>query len=493
MEQQTPTGVLKNRIHCLVSPVFTQDLKKVISFAQEVYSEKKRYNGVPMINHVLEIAISLLENGLDFNTAVATIFHEIEMDCTIEKEIRKRFSDDVINILDGVKKIKRGTDSLDTNSEVIIKYVLNVSKDLRPVYLKIYDTLQDIRSYDEIPEEKKKNKLYKALNIYGVLAEYLHLESLKKELEEKAFSHSLPVEYRSITNKMESQGITEEILNKYRGEILQRVKESGIKAKVEGRIKSKYSIYKKLKKYEKEWIDPNITRLDDLIAFRVITQDADSCYEILEKLMDNGVINEERFDDYIANPKPNGYMAVQFPIQFPKISDMFLEIQIVSEEMYQENLFGKASHIAYKASQSRYAKPTNKYDWVKQIQEEIAKSKIENKQVKSFPIKCNIFDDEVFTFTPGGKIIPLDKGNTVLDFAYRLHTDIGNKAESAKVNGQPAKLAQELETGDMIEIRMDKNKTYQKDATLDYANSPSTKSKIRRNLKQGIKNNSKIG
>lgn len=487
MDKQTPTGVLKNRIHSLISPRFTKDLKKVISFAEEAYEGKTRYNGVPIINHVLEIAISLLEKGLDFNTAAATILHEIKRSDELEEKIREKLSDDVMNILDGIKRIKRGTDSLDTNPEIVIKYILNVSKDLRPVYLKIYDTLHDIRSFDEIPDEEKKSKLYKSLNIYGVLAEYLHLEDLKKELEEKAFSHYLPIEYRSISSKMESQRVCTDMLERYRVELLTRVKESGIKARVKGRIKSKYSIYKKLKKYEKEWIDPNIRRLDDLIAFRVVTQDVNACYEILEKLMDNGEINEERFDDYIANPKPNGYKAVQFPIKFSKISDLFLEIQILTEDMYKENTFGKASHIAYKASQSRFAKPTNKYDWVKQIQDEISKSLIESKEKKSSPITCNIFDDEVFTFTPKGKIIALDKGDTVLDFAFKLHTDIGNKAESAKVNGIPAKLAQELETGDTVEIKTDKNKTHQKDSTLEYANSLSTRSKIKKNLKQGLK------
>jgi len=487
MDKQTPTGVLKNRIHSLVSSNFTKDLKNAISYAEIKYDGKTRFNGVPMINHVLEIAISLLNDGLDFNTAVAAILHELELDKNIENEIRTKFSDDVMDILNGVKKIKKGTDSLDTNPEIIIKYVLNISTDLRPVYLKIYDTLHDIRSFGEIPKEQQKNKLYKALNIYGILAEYLYLEDLKKELEEKAFSHSLQIEYKSITNKMESLNISSELLVKYKEEILLRVKESGIKAKIEGRVKSKYSIYKKLKKYEKEWIDPNIRRLDDLIAFRVITQDENSCYEILEKLMDNGEMNEERFDDYISNPKPNGYKAVQFPIKFPNISDLYIEMQILTEEMYKENTFGKASHIAYKASQSRYAKPTNKYDWVKKIQDEISKSKVESKKVKSFPILCDIFDDEVFVFTPGGKIIALDKGDTVLDFAFRLHTDIGNKAESAKINCLPAKLAQELYTGDIVEIRIDKNKTHQKDATVEYANSSSTKSKIRRNIKQGVK------
>jgi len=487
MEIQTPTGVLKNRIYSLAPLNFTKDLKEAISYVEKKYEGKTRFNGVPMINHVLEIAISLLEKGLDLNTSIATLLHEIELNGLIEEEIRNLFSDDVMEILNGIKKIKRGTDSVDTNPELIIKYVLNVSEDLRPVYLKIFDTLHDIRSFDEIPEDQKKNKLFKALNIYGILAEYLYLEDLKKELEEKAFSYYLPIEYRSISNKMDSLGISQELLDKYKKEILLRVKESGIKARIEQRIKSKYSIYKKLKKYEKEWIDPNISRLDDLIALRIITPNPNSCYEILEKLMDNGEIVEERFDDYISNPKPNGYKAIQFPIRFPTISAMNIELQILTEDMYKENTFGKASHIAYKASQLRYAKPTNKFDWVKKIQDEIDRSKIESKKSKSFPIRCKIFDDEVFAFTPGGKIIALDNGDTVLDFAFRLHTDIGNKAESAKVNGFPAKLAQQLITGDTVEIKVDKNKSHQKDITLEYANSRSTKNKIRKNIKQGVK------
>jgi len=224
MEKQTSTGVLKSRLYSLAPLNFTKDLKEAVSYAEEKYKGKTRFNGVPMINHVLEIAISLLEKGLDLNTTIATLLHEIELNETIEEEIHKYFSDDVMEILNGIKKIKRGTDSVDTNPEIIIKYVLNVSKDLRPLYLKIYDTLHDIRSFDEIPDEQKKSKLFKALNIYGVLAEYLYLEDLKKELEEKAFSYYLPIEYRSISKKMESLGISEELLEKYKKEILLRIR-----------------------------------------------------------------------------------------------------------------------------------------------------------------------------------------------------------------------------------------------------------------------------
>lgn len=487
MEKQTPTGVLKNRIHSLVPKVFTKDLNKAITYAEKKYKNSYRYNNEPMINHTLKIAISLLEEGLDLNTAFATLFHEMTLDEKTRKEITASFGEDVLNILDDITKIRRGTNSQDTNPQIVIKYILNCLKDLRPVYLKIYDTLHDVLAFDEIPKDEKKSKLYKALNIYATLAEYLHLEKLRAQLEETSFKHYLPLEYQSITDKMDALDISPKLQKKYEKIIKECIKESRVKPEIQSRIKNKYSIYNKLKKYEKEWIDPNIRRLDDLVAFRIIGSDEDSCYMVIEKLMDRGEINEERYDDYISNPKPNGYRAVQFPIRFPEVSDMYIEIQILTEEMYQENLFGKASHIAYKASKSRYAKPSNKYDWVKDIQDEITKSREETKRTKSFPIKCNIFEDEVFPFTPKGKIIPLNKGDTPLDFAFKLHTDIGNRTESAKVNGKPAKLGQELKTGDTVEIKIDKDKRYQKDTTLKYANSPSTKSKIKKNLKIGVK------
>lgn len=487
MKKQTPTGVLKKRIESLVPDVFVEDLRKAISFAEATYKDKHRYKEELMIDHVLKISISLLQEGLDLNTAFASLFHEMHLDEKTKKEISELFSQDVVDILDGITKIKKGTNSTDSNPLIIIKYILNTSKDLRAVYLKTYDTLHDILTFEEIPEEEKKSKLYKALNVYAVLAEYLHLEGLKAELEQMAFKHYLPLEYQSITNKMKALQICPKMLNRYMGIVKECTKESKVKPEIQSRIKNKYSIYNKLKKYEKEWIDPNIRRLDDLIAFRILASDEDSCYLIIEKLMDRGEINEERFDDYISNPKPNGYKAVQFPIKFPEISDMYIEIQILTEQMYQENTFGKASHIAYKASKSRFAKPSNKYDWVKDIQDEIAKSRKATKEQKSYPIKCHIFEDEVFPFTPKGKIIPLDKGDTVLDFAFKLHTDIGNSTESAKINGKPAKLGQEVSTGDIVEIRVDKNKTYQKDATLKYANSLSTINKIKKKLKEEVK------
>lgn len=488
MNENTPTGVLKNRLYSLISNEAIPYMKSAVTYAEEYYQGKTRFNGEPTINHVIKTAIPILETGIDINTAIAALFHEMTLDEERLKDIEKHFSKDILTILDGITDIRKGTNSVDTDSEIIVKYILNVSKDIRPVILKIFDTLEDIKSFDEIPEEQKKRKLIKALEVYGVLAEYLSFDSTKKEIEEGAFKHYLPVEYQSITKKMEELEICEELKEKYQEIIIESTKSLSKKPKVYGRIKSKYSIYNKLKKYEKEWVDPNINRLDDLIAFRIIVETEDDAYLAMEKLMDRGEVNEERFDDYIANPKPNGYQALQSPIHFPEISPLYIEVQIVTNEMLENNTFGPASHIAYKASQSRYAKPTNRYDWVKTIHEQIVESQKKNSKKKNIPISADIFPDEVFAFTPAGKIIPLEKGYTVLDFAYKLHTDIGNSAETAKVNDKPAKLSQVLETGDIVAIRTDKNKKHQKVSAIDSVKSTRTRYKMLKSSKDSLRN-----
>ena len=339
-----------------------------------------------------------------------------------------------------------------------------------------------MKSIENVPEEFRKDSLSKALNIYSPLAEYLNLNSIKKEIDENAFREHLSTEYGSITKKMKELKIDAKTLSKYQDAIWEEIRNLPFKKDIKGRIKSKYSIYNKLKKYEKEWVNPNINSIDDLIAFRIITLKEDDCFFVLEKLMDKGEMLYERFDDYISNPKPNGYRAIQFPIKFSSISELIIEIQILTEDMYYHNTYGPASHIAYKASKSRYAKPSNNFDWVEKIHKQLKQSKNERRNKINIPIQCNIFKDEVFAFTPKGKIIALDRGDTALDFAFKLHTDIANKAVSAIVNDKVSKLSTILNTGDNVEIKTDKSKICQKIEALKYVNSMSSKFRIRNQL-----------
>lgn len=463
---------------------FQKDMKECITYAEKEYKEQKRFNGDPLITHGLAIAETLLENEMDTNTAMAAILHEIPLE-TLEKS---QIPQEVIQIVKDAYNVKKGADSPDTNSDLAIKYILNSTKDMRAIVLKVLDKLNDLKTFENIPEEYKKNALYKSLNIYGVLAEYMYMDKTKKKLEEKAFEYYLPQEYMSITKKMEELKICDNLMNQYKGKLAKCTSDIKEDLTIQGRIKNKYSIYNKLKKYEKEWIDPNINRLDDLIAFRIVTQTENTCFTMLEKLLDNGEIIDDRFDDYISNPKPNGYKALQFPIKFKDISeDINIEVQILTKEMLYNNKYGPASHIAYKASRTRYAKPTNKYDWVKEIQDQFAQNRLHRKEVKDLPVICNIFDDEVFVFTPKQKIIQLNKGDTVLDFAFKLHTTIGNSAVASKVNGKPQAMGHQLKTGDIVEIKVDKSKLYQKENMLQYAHSTSTKNKILKFINKSIK------
>ena len=473
----------KNTILSGTPQNFKKDVRKAIMFAEREYKNIKRYDGQPMLSHALNVALSIQEYQLDINTVIAGILHEIPL--TRRREIELNSSRQVVKIIEQAYRIREATNATDTDPQLVIRYILNDSKDLRAVFIKIFDKLDDVRGISALPDAFLKNTLNKSLNIYSILAEYLFLDTTKKQIEGRAFQYYLPQEFNSITKKMEKLGINNDLLNRYTGRIMNILKDIP-SIKLSGRIKGRYSIYNKLKKYEKEWINPNIDSLYDLIAFRVVTERKDDCFKILEKLMDNGEIVEKEFDDYISYPKPNGYMAIQFPIKFESISNLNIEIQILTDEMYYQNKFGSSSHIAYKASKTRFAKPTNKYDWVESVQKQIEENRKKIKIKKNLPVKCNVFDEEVFAFTPKNKIIQLNKGDTVIDFAFKLHTSIGNSAVSAKVNGVSAKLGQVLKTGDIVEIRTDKKKTHQSEGVMEYANSNSTRNKILKYLSKSI-------
>lgn len=472
----------KNNLIELLPKHDMEIVEKAISFSQKIHSGENRYDGQPKILHLLNVATLTYEAGLDTTSVMAALLHEIEINEHTEQFITKELGSEVLNIIKDIKSIKKATDAPDTPDEIINKYILNSNKDLRGLIIKILDTSEDMKTISYVPLEKRKDSLRKALSIYSPLAEYLDLNETKKEMDENAFKEYLPNEYESISKRMKEKGVDEELLNRYFNTLSLIMKDLHFPKRIEGRIKSKYSIYNKLKKYEKEWISPEIERVPDLIAFRILTDTEDSCFHILEKLMDAGEMDYDKFDDYISNPKPNGYKAVQFPMTFGSISDIEVEVQILTNDMHYFNTYGPASHIAYKASKSRYAKPSNKYDWVEDVHKQIHRNKRDRANERNLPIHCNIFTDEVFVFTPKGKIIDLNKGDTVLDFAFRLHSQIGNSAIAAEVNGKAAKLSEILQTGDTVMIKTDKNKHCQSIDSLQYVNSLTSKFKIRKQL-----------
>lgn len=468
---------------------FQEEILLALDFAKLYHKGQTRLSGEEYVNHSIRVAKTLAQMGLETNTIIGGLFHNVlskneEKRDSLSKQITNKFGEDVLFLIKECEKISKATGSIDTDYPIINKYILNSAKDLRPVIIKLADTLDNVRTIEYMPSERVGSKIQKVFKIYGPLAEYLNLNTMKKELEERALQIYRPEEYETIKRMMVKNGFTNEMRDKYIKYLEELLKDIPGEQSVHGRVKSIYSIYNKQKKYLKEGSSITITNIPDLLAFRTITDSEENCFKILELIMDNGEILTEDFDDYITHPKPNGYKALQGPIILPDVSKNIVELQIMTQDMYYYNTYGPASHIAYKESKSRYAKATDKYNWVEKIHKEIDKN-ISNREEKiSYPILVDIFTENVYAFTPKGKIIQLDRGDTVVDFAYLVHTDIGNSMVSAKVNGLPVKLNYEVKTGDTIEIKTQSGKKTVNPDWITYANSPSTKSKIQKTWKK---------
>ena len=478
----------RQQIKDLTPKEYLPQVIKAISTAEKFHKDQMRFSGEPYVNHSFRIAITLGEMGMDATTIIAGLLHNCitnspQREEEISQEIRNEFGQEVLTIMNQYNDINKATASTETEYEVITKFILNNAKDLRPVLIKLADTLDNVRTIEYMPKERLSSKLQKIIYIYAPLAEYLNLDMIKKELEEKALEIYKPEEYQIIKSKMEENHYTIDMKEKYLQYIKEILKGINSNTSVYGRVKSIYSVYNKQKKQLKETGKVDISNIKDLIAFRVITDREESCFDILEKIMDKGDIITQEFDDYITHPKPNGYKALQGPIVLDEVSPSIIEIQILTHDMYYFNTYGPASHIAYKESKSRYANPTEKYNWVEQVHKEINKHISQRENNFSIPINVNIFPNSVFAFTPKGKILQLDLGDTVVDFAFKVHTDVGYRMVSAKVNGKAEKLDYQVKTGDQIEIITQIGKKSVKQEWVMYANSPSTKSKIQKTWK----------
>jgi GTP pyrophosphokinase len=428
--------------------------------------------------HMLGTASIVAQLGFDTTTIIAAMLHDTDL--------YPNYSESVQNLVKGVRIIEATTKNEDTKDEIITKYILNNTKDLRSVIIKLASVLDKVRNPDLVNEGYKKIYFKQAQSIYSGIAEYLDLAAIKTEIDERIFKITQPVEYMAIDNKYREFGIDSKLLKKYQYLLYEKTKNLNIQ--IAGRVKSRYSVYNKLKKYEKEWKSPNIKKISDLVAFRCITKNTDDCFNVLEKIMDSGELNIDLFDDYISNPKPNGYMAIHSVVKFPEISDLDIEIQILTEEMHCTNTYGSASHIAYKASKSRYANPSDKYGWVREVHDGIQRNLLNRNNQIDIPIKANLFQEDIFAFTPKGEIIPLSRGDTALDFAYRIHSQIGDSAVAAKINGKAGKLNQILKTGDIVEIKTQKDKKCHDVGAIQYVNSNSSKNRILKSILKNRKN-----
>ncbi|MDQ6972260.1 MAG: bifunctional (p)ppGpp synthetase/guanosine-3',5'-bis(diphosphate) 3'-pyrophosphohydrolase [Mariprofundaceae bacterium] len=428
-------------------------INRAYVFAANAHANQKRSSGEPYLVHPLAVANILASLRLDDKSIVTGLLHDTVEDTAVTLEdIEGRFGADVAHLVDGVTKIGqiRFTSSEHKQAENFRKMILATAKDLRVLLVKLADRLHNMRTLAFLPERKRRAISRETMELYAPLAHRLGIHWLTQELEDHAFSHLEPEAYSELAGKM---GDHLEGLNRTRDRletILQEaVNRKGCNAEVQGRMKHMYSLFLKMQRKQLDFDD-----IYDLVAFRVIVDDAAACYQTL------GVIHSlyspvpGRFKDYIALPKPNGYQSLHTSIIGP--DNFRLEVQIRTRAMHTYAEDGVAAHWLYK-SEGMDASDQKNFQWLKQLTELLQQSDQPGEFLEN--VRLDLFVKEVYVFSRDGDLFALPRGALPLDFAYAVHTDIGNHCSGVRINGQPADFETRLRNGDQIEVLLNPEQT----------------------------------
>lgn len=419
-------------------------IKRAYDFAEKAHGEQKRASGEPYFNHVFEVSKILAEFGMDTKTVIAGLLHDtIEDTQATEEQIENEFGDDVLFLVNGVTKLgKVKYRGEERHVESLRKFFVAMAEDARVIIIKLADRLHNIRTLEHIKPEKAKRIALETIEIHAPMANRLGMWKLKGELEDLAFPYAFPKEAAEVgtllKQKLESD---KHEADKIYATLTAELKRHGITfTDASYRMKGTYSLYKKLKKK-----DMDIDKIYDIIALRVIVPTVEDCYRVL------GIIHSlwkpvpGRIKDFIALPKPNGYKSLHTTI-FTGEGGV-AEIQIRTPEMHEQAEYGIASFFAYKEG---FSKTRSHMTWIeqfKELQKNVAKPSafLQN-------LRIDFFSKRIFVFTPKGAVIDLPEESSVIDFAYAVHSDIGNHASGAKVNGKYSKLDTKLHNGDIVAI-----------------------------------------
>lgn len=453
-------------------------IKKAYEYSANLHKDQIRLSGEPYINHPLETAYTLAELKMDEYCISAGILHDVLEDTLgTYEDLVKEFGDEVAQLVDGVTKIGKiqFTSKAERKAENYRKMLMAMAKDIRVIIIKLADRLHNLKTLEFQPVEKRESIARETLEIYTPIANRLGMAKLKIEMEDLSFKYTKPEVYEYLKNEVNKRiAQHEDYVERVREVIKKLLADHNIQCEVKGRPKHLYSINQKMER-QKVGLD----QIYDLIAFRVIVKFIKECYEVL------GIIHSQwkpvpgRFKDYIAVPKPNMYQSLHTTVIGP--DGERIEIQIRTEEMHKIAEFGIAAHWKYKEGRVRALKDEERFAWLRQILEYQKESKDAKDFVES--IKTDIFSDEVYVFTPKGDVLVLARGSTVIDFAYAIHSEVGNHCIGAKVNGKIVTLKQELQTGDIVEIL---TSTQQKPSPdwLKFVKTSKAKAKIRQFIKQ---------
>lgn len=474
---------MDNRLEKLIEKMNLQDsdadrIRDAFSFGAAAHEGQVRKDGSPYITHPLAVAEIIADMGLDMDSVIAAILHDVIEDTEVSyDDIKKRFGPAVAELVDGVTKLTRVqyTSKEDEQMENLRKMFLAMAKDIRVILIKIADRLHNMRTISAHTEEKRREKALETMEIYAPLAHRLGMQRIKCELEDRALQCLDPIGYKEITDELaERESNHADFLEHIKDRVRQALEENNINATIEGRIKHVYSIYRKMYNQQKAMYE-----IYDLYAVRVIVDELVDCYNVLGIVHDIYKPIPGRFKDYISTPKPNMYQSLHTTVIGRE--GMPFEIQIRTREMHRTAEYGIAAHWKYKQGVEGDLSLDSKLEWVRRLLEAQ-----EDTDADEFirTLKIDMFADEVFVFTPKGDVINLPAGATPIDFAYAIHSAVGNRMIGVKVNGRIAGYDYLLQNGDIIEILTSKQAHGPSRGWLELAKTSEARNKIRQWFKK---------
>ncbi len=424
-----------------------QKIKEAFLFAAKMHEGQFRLSGEPYICHPVSVAVIVAELGLDTDSICAALLHDTVEDCETNLEVlAKSFGKDVALLVDGLTKIiqVQVADKEEAHIENIRKMLLAMNKDIRVIFIKLCDRLHNMRTLSAKKEDRQRAIALETMHIYAPLAHRLGMQRIKHDLENLGLYYLDPVGYEEVRNSIdEKYGKSRDFLDDAKNVINEKLLENDIRFFLEGRVKSVYSIYRKMYTLNKAFDE-----IYDFYALRIVVETELECYTAL------GLVHElfksvpGRFKDYISTPKPNLYRSLHTTVIGR--SGIPFEVQIRTKEMHQEAEYGIAAHWKYKSGERSASEIDEKLRWISKLLESDENTRDPEEFIHSF--KTDIFHDETFVFTPKGDVISLPQGSTVIDFAYAIHSAVGNKMTGAKVNGAIVPIEKIPQNGDIIEI-----------------------------------------
>jgi len=454
-------------------------LELAYEYAKKAHGNQKRKTGAPYIQHSLHTAFVLAQIKADLNTVIAGLLHDIPEDTEYSlKEIEKNFGEEIAGLVEGITKLSkikyRGVERYREN---LRKMFLAMAHDLRVILIKFADRLHNLRTLDALTGKKRLRIARETLEIYAPIAGLIGIWRLKWQMEDICFKYLYPEEYKKYEYEYEVEKKLErnQYIQKVKNILGQKLKEADIKYKIESRFKHLYSIYRKMQRKDRKFDE-----IHDVFALRIIVPTIADCYKTLGIIHSLWKPQTDRIKDYIAVPKPNGYRSLHTTVFGP--GGKATEFQIRTNEMNDEAMYGIAAHWYYKQKNKTIKEAIHQPRWIKEILNIQRQAKDTHDFISR--IKVDVFHDRIFVFSPKGDVFDLPEKATPIDFAYAIHSDIGDKTTGAIINEKMSTLDQELKNGDLVEIITDKNRKGPNRDWLKFVKTHRARYKIKQSLKK---------